>query len=122
MKKFKFVAAQGEVNVRYLDKAPDAEDLGLVPVAPENGFLIVGYSESGHHHGFNAEPGVILMERTKDVPQGMRILYAILENPTELIQNAAAPHESLALDAGYPEFRISREFDPFAEQARRVAD
>lgn len=122
MKKFKFVAAQGEVNVRYLDKAPDIDALGLVPVLPENGFLIIGHSEHGHHHGFRAASGVTLMERTKDVPAGMRILYAILENPTELVQNASAPHESLALDAGYPEFRISREFDPFAEQARRVAD
>lgn len=118
MKSFKLTAAQGEVNLRRIDVLPD----GLTLVAPEKGLLIVGHSESGHHHGFRAVAGVTVMERTTDVPQGMKILYAILENPTALIQDAASPHEPMMLDAGSYEIRISREFDPFAEQARRVAD
>jgi hypothetical protein len=120
MKTFKLTAAQGECNIRRIDAT--AIPAGLAPVTPEKGLLIVGHSESGHHHGFRAQAGIALLERTKDVPQGMKILYAILENPTELIQDAAAPHEPLMLDAGAYEVRISREFDPFAEQARRVAD
>ena len=118
MKTFKLVAAQGEVNIRRIETLPD----NLTPVAPEKGLLVVGHSESGHHHGFRDEPGVTVMERTKDVPEGMKIFYAILENPTALIQDAAAPHEDIAFDPGIYEVRISREFDPFAEQARRVAD
>jgi len=120
MKTFRLTAAQGEVNLRKIDahKLPD----GLTPVAPEKGLLIVGHSKSGHHHGFRAEAGVTVLERTRDVPAGMKILYAILENPTALIQDAASPHEALLVDAGVYEVRISREFDPFAEQARRVAD
>lgn len=118
MKAFNLVAAQGEVNIRRTDILPD----GLTPLQPENGLLIVGHSESGHHHGFRAQAGVAVLERTKDVPAGMKILYAVLDNPTALIQDAAAPHEPLMLDAGVWEVRLSREYDPFAEQARRVAD
>ena len=55
-------------------------------------------------------------------PAGMRILYALLDEPTMLIQDADEPHGSHMLDAGYVEFRIAREYDPFAEQARIVAD
>lgn len=118
MKTFKLTGAQGEVNIRKIEALPD----GLTPVAPENGLLIVGHSESGNHHGFRAAAGVALMERTRDVPAGMKILYAILENPTVLIQDAASPHEALQLDAGIHELRLSREHDHFIEQARQVAD
>ena len=120
MQTFKLTAAQGEVNIRKIDRAslPD----GLTTLSPERGMLIVGHSESGHHHGFRAAAGVTVMERTTDVPEGMKILYAILENPTELIQDAAAPHETIMVEEGVYEMRISREYDPFAEQARQVAD
>lgn len=122
MKTFKLTAAQGEVNIRRIDALPDATAFGLQGVQQEHGLLIVGHSESGSHHGFRAGSGVTLMERTKDVPQGMKILYAILDAPTGLIQDAASPHEAIHLEAGVFEMRISREYDPFAEQARRVAD
>jgi len=61
------------------------------------------------------------MERM-DVPPGMRVLYAILKEPAAFIQNAPVPHERHELPAGLYEFRIAREFDPFAEQARQVRD
>ena len=122
MKTFKFAAAQGEVNVRRIVDLPKDGEAGLTVCAPESGLLIVGHSEQGHHHGFKVDPGVTVLERTKDVPAGMKIFYAILENPSALIQVATAPHEALMLDAGIHEIRISREYDPFAEQARRVTD
>lgn len=117
MKQFKIAAAQGEVNVRRIDAMPD----GLSPVAPEKGVFVVGHSESGNTHVIDA-PGVKVMERTKDVPAGMRMLYAIIEQPTALRQNSATPHAPIALPPGIYSFRISREFDPFSEQARQVAD
>lgn len=122
MKTFKTNGAQGEVNFRRISALPEDGSSGLTVLSPERGLLIVGHSESGHHHGFRAEPGVTVLERTKGVPAGMKIFYAILENPTALIQDAAAPHDAVAFDAGIFEFKISREYDPFAEQARRVAD
>lgn len=114
---FKVAAAQGEVNIRKIDAMPE----GLEPITVENGVFIIGHSESGNTHVIDAD-GVMVMERTKDVPAGMRMLYAIVERPTELRQNASVPHETITLDPGVYSFRISREFDPFAEQARRVAD
>ena len=117
-KSFKISAAQGEVNIRKIEAAPS----DLVTVSAEKGLLIVGHSESGHHHCFRDTGGVALMERTKDVPSGMKILYAIIDNPAELIQDAASPHETIAFEPGIYEFRISREYNPFTEEARRVAD
>ena len=126
MKAFKTAAAQGEVNINvsaaFNGVLPDAVEAGLKPVAVEDGLLIVGHSESGHHHGFRPGPGVTVLERTKDVPAGMKIFYAILENPTALIQDAASPHDGLLCEARVHECRVSREFDPFSEQVRRVQD
>lgn len=117
MQHFQIAAAQGEVNIKRIDAMPE----GLSPVAPEKGVFIIGHSESGNTHVIDA-PGVKVMERTKDVPAGMRMLYAIIEQPTSLHQNAATPHEAIALPPGLYSFRISREFNPFTEQARQVAD
>ena len=56
-------------------------------------------------------------------PEGMRILYAILENPTSLDHlRGHDTHESIALPPGEYEFRIAREYDPYAELARRAMD
>jgi hypothetical protein len=111
------IGQQGEVRIIRIDSIPE----GVQSRAPERcakGFII-SHSEQGHHH---VVTGGDVMERTNDVPAGMQIFYAILENPEAFIQDAATPHGSFALDPGFYEFRVSREFDPFAEQARRVAD
>lgn len=118
MHSFKLAAAQGEVHIRRVETVPD----GLTPVAPEAGLLIVGHSESGHHHGFRPGPGVQVLEKTKDVPDGLRVLYAILENPTALIQDAGTPHAPIMVDPGAYRLTVSREVDPFAGEIRRVAD
>lgn len=81
--------------------------------------VIISHSEKGNHHVLT---GGDVLEKTSDVPAGMRIFYAILDAPQRFIQDAQVPHESFDLPAGLYEFRISREYDPFAEQARRVAD
>ena len=111
------VGAQGEITIIRIDSIPtgittkpaDRCDLGA----------IISHSESGHHHVIT---GGDAMERTSDVPAGMRVLYAILTDPADLVQDAAVPHDGYHLPPGVYEFRCAREFDPFAEQARRVAD
>lgn len=117
MKTFNEAAAQGEVNIKRVVNLPS----DLIPVSADNGAFVIGHSESGHTHVIDA-PGVEVMEQTAGVPEGMRILYAIVNNPTSLRQNASNPHEQIKLDPGMYAFKISREFDPFADQARRVAD
>lgn len=112
------IGAQGEVMIfRLLDTMPT----GLVPMTDIDrlGRPIIGHSESGHHHVL--ERAVAVMEKP-DAPNGMRILYALLEEPTMLIQDATDAHGAHSLPAGLYEFRIAREFDPFMEQARLVAD
>ena len=81
--------------------------------------FIISHSESGHHHVLT---GGEVMERTDNVPAGMQQFYAILDKSQEFIQDAANPHGGYKLDAGLYRIDVSRELDPFAEQARRVAD
>lgn len=113
------IAAQGEVRVYKINALPK----GITTKRPERnavGAAIISHSESGHHHVIaDAE----VLERTDNVPAGMAILYAICKDPTSLAQDAATPHKSIPLEGGsIYELRVAREYDPFAEQARRVAD
>lgn len=111
------IGAQGEVTIIKIDALPDG--MKTAPVERNAKGFIIAHSESGHHHVLT---GGDAMERTDKVPAGMKIIYAVLENPHDLVQDAPAPHEGFHLDPGIFEFRIAREYDPFAEQARRVAD
>lgn len=111
------IGAQGEITIIKLDALP--EGIETKPAERAAKGWIISHSESGHHHVLT---GGDVMERTSKVPEGMQILYAILESPEALIQDAAVPHGGFDLPAGLYEFRIAREFDPFAAQARRVAD
>ena len=118
MKTFKKVSAQGEVYVQRIDALPNID---LDKVGSESGFITVAHSESGNSHGFSDNGDVEVLER-KNTPTGVGILYAIVKNPTELRQNAATPHETIRMEPGIYSMRIAREYDPFSEQARRVAD
>lgn len=111
------IANQGEIRIDRIEAMPEA---ATKPFAEKNGKgWIISHSESGHHHILGGDCDV--MERI-NVPQGARILYAIVKEPTRLFQDAATPHQPVDLAPGIYEFRIKREFDPFAEQARRVTD
>lgn len=112
------IGAQGEITIIKLDAAP-AGFADMKRGERGKAGWIISHSESGNHHILTEGE---VMERTENVPAGMRSLYAILENPGQLIQDAAVPHGRYDLAPGFYEFRIAREFDPFAEQARQVAD
>jgi len=113
----KLPVAQGEVIIKRIDALP--EGMTAKPVMRSANGYIISHSEQGHHH-------VLLdgevMERTDKVPDGMRILYAIVKEPTSFIQDAPTPHEGYVLPAGIYQFKIAREYNPFTEQARQVAD
>lgn len=111
------IGAQGEITIFRISELPP----GAVPakIGRTAKGAILSHSESGSHHILTGDAAV--MERP-NAPAGMQILYAILDEPQSLIQDAAVPHDTHDLPAGIYEFRIAREFDPFAEQARRVAD
>jgi len=111
------IGAQGEITIIKIDAMPANIETKAAEQTAKG--WIISHSESGHHHLLT---GGDVMERTSNVPAGMKILYAILENPEALIQDASTPHGGYDLAPGVYEFRCAREFDPFKEQARRVAD
>lgn len=113
------VFAQGEIYARKIDSLP--EDLVTFTERNRKGEWIISHSESGHHHLLGAK-GVDVMERTSNVPKGMRILYALVKEPTKLYQDASVPHGTHEVNPGIYEFRIAREYDPIMEQARQVSD
>lgn len=112
------IAQQGEAKVFRIDALPKGMET-RPPERDASGAAIVSHSEKGHHHVI---AGADVLERVDNVPAGMAILYAIVKDPTALKQNAPTPHKDIPLDPGLYEIRVSREYDPFAEQARRVAD
>jgi len=111
------IGAQGEITIIKIDAIPGG--IETKPVERSAKGWIISHSESGHHHVLT---GGEVMERTDKVPAGMQVLYALLDDPASLIQDAQVPHGGYDLAPGTYEFRISREYDPFAEQVRRVAD
>lgn len=123
MKEFTKTAAQGEISIYRVGDVAEGAKLpdGFKPMAPEGGLLIVGHSETGHHHVIDAKCGVVgVMDRP---PEGMKILKALLTEPTELRHlRGTDTHDSLMLAPGEYEFRIQREFDPYEKLSRQVAD
>lgn len=116
MKK-QIIGQQGEVRIIKISELP--EDFERKKVERIESGFIISHSESGHHHVLT---GGDVMERQSNVPEGMQIFYAILDNPESFVQDANSPHGSFKLEPGIYEFRVSREFDPFAKIARRVVD
>lgn len=112
------IANQGEIRIDRIAELPD--NIEASPVASTPKGFIISHSESGHHHLLSGN--VDVMERTDRVPDGMKILYAIVKDPSVLHQDAATPHKPVNLAPGIYEMRIKREFDPFSEQTRQVAD
>lgn len=117
MKTFENHAAQGEISIRRITKLPG----DVKPFGPQNGRYIIGHSETGHHHVLVAERPKVFEAKT--APAGMRILYAVLDQAAELVHmRGHDTHETIHHEPGIYEYRIGREFDPYAELARQVAD
>lgn len=117
MKKFNQVVAQGELTIRRVTSIPAS----CTPINANGSRFVVGHSETGHHHVISANgANVWVLDRP---PEGMKILYAILENPTSLDHlRGHDMHESIMLEPGTYEIRVAREFDHYAELARQSAD
>ena len=115
---------QGEVRIERLDQLPPGVDLSEFTEKTSNGrSYIISHSEKGHHHILDcADCEVLERLLPPEFGEGMKILYAIVKNPTEMRQDAAVPHETAPMEPGVYELIISTEVDPFTKQARRVAD
>ena len=123
MKTFNLRAAQGEIYIRRVGGIPKSKRLlaGYSTMALEDGKLIVGHSETGHHHVLDPKTcSVAVMDQP---PEGMRILRAIVNSPTPLVHlRDHDTHEPIMFEPGEYELRITREFDPYAELARKQID
>jgi hypothetical protein len=112
MRTFKDICAQGDILICRIDKLP----ANVVPVAPENGKIIVTHSETGHHH-------VMTMERTKAyrLPDSiMDIFLAVEQGDTLEHLRPHDTHESIRFEPGVYHVRRQREYMP--EGFRRVED
>jgi hypothetical protein len=118
--KREIIGAQGEITI-FRVQGPLPDGLTAHTEVDCKGRPIISHSESGHHHVLE-RPAQVFVD--SNAPAGMTILRAFLEEPNMLIQDASTPHAPHALDAGggHIEFRIAREYDPFSEQVRQVAD
>lgn len=113
------IGQQGEVRITRIASLP-TDHVSRAGIERDGlGRYIISHSERGHHHVLD---GGDVMEATYNVPNGMKIFYAILEKPATFSQSAHNPHGSYALEPGCYEFRVSREFDPFADLYRTVVD
>lgn len=122
MPKFVKVAAQGEITIVRVGDINSATKLAGEPLKPEHGKLIIGHSETGHHHVLEKTKGATVTI-SGSAPTGMKVLHAILTEPNKLIhERGHDTHETIDLAPGEYEFRIAREFDPYAELARRSQD
>jgi hypothetical protein len=112
------IGAQGEITIIKIAAIPTHAKTRPATQRNARGQIIISHSESGNHH---VVTGGDVLER-EDAPDGMQQFYAIFKTAEKLIQDAQVPHGHYDLPPGLYEFRVAREYDPFAEQARRVAD
>jgi hypothetical protein len=110
---FTKIAAQGELTITRVSRAP--KNIGNI-VAPKDGKLIVGHSETGHHHVVDADCAVLT--RVDEFTA-----YLDVKKPTQI--DHLRPHDthpSIALQPGMYEFRTGREFNPFEDAIRASQD
>lgn len=113
MLKFEKTAAQGELTITRIKKAP--KNIGSA-VAPVGGVIIVGHSETGHHHVVDADCATLT--RVDAFTAFLNVF-----KPTAIVHRRDHDiHQSIALQPGMYEFRTGREFDPFEEVIRASSD
>ena len=107
MRTFKKTAAQGEIGfIRLPDKTKLPK--GATQIKPCNGQVVVGHSETGHHHVMDAE-------RTKlyKLPDSLLECLMVVEKPDQLEHlREFDKHEPLAFEPGVYKVRYLREYTP----------
>ena len=108
---FKYVAAQGDVHFKAIEKLPK----GLRRVEPVNNQLVVTHSETGHNHIMDAT-GATMYESDNPFT-----CFLYIEQPTALEHlRPFDTHAPIMFQPGNYEVRRQREHVP--EGFRRVED
>ncbi len=112
MKTFTTACAQGELYITRVARLPD----GLVPIPAENGRVIVGHSETGHHHVMTAERTTMYR-----LPEEIYDLFLVVNEPDTLEHlRSFDTHKPVEFTPGIYRVRRQREYIP--EGWRRAAD
>lgn len=115
MKTFKIVASQGELRfVRLPDnyKVPAA----AIKVEPTGNKIIIGHSETGHHHVMEAEHTTMYR-----LPNSILDCLLVVSKPDELRHlREFDTHEPLSFEPGIYKAVTAREYTP--EGWRRAED
>lgn len=119
IKSLRHTNAHGEINFYKIEGDIDHSDFEQFSDTSKNGDYIVGHSESGNCHVLERTSGLTIKQREH---KGMKMLFAILENPTRLYQDAGSPHAEQIVEPGTYLIGTSLDYDPFTQQAKRVAD
>jgi len=118
MRIFKKAAAHGEVNILLVNSLPE----DLTEITTNDDHHVIGHSESGNHHVLERKD--VRMFDGGKTPAGMQILYALIENPTNVKQfRAGSPHDTIALDKGdVIRLTPSLDYNPYAKLIERSRD
>lgn len=112
-KQFKNTAAQGELYFERVEKLPD----GVKEIKAENGRLVIGHSETGHHH--YVEKAQARFYGTDDP----NICYLTIDGKyADLIHDKTGPdvHETVKIPNGT--FRVRKQQEYMFDSWRRVQD
>lgn len=117
--RYEVYARQGEVTIlRILDQF-DLPDWPALPM--EDGKMIVGHSETGHHHVIERPEAVRIVAKPDNA--AMTILRMVVSEPTKVMHlRGTDTHDAIPLPPGNYEIRGQVEYDPYAEAVRRAAD
>jgi len=119
IKKLEHTNAHGEINFyKIIEGSVDLSEFVPVTDTTQTGDIIVGHSESGHHHVLEKEN----VEISEFVHDGMKYFHAIVKKQNRLYQDASSPHDEQTIEPGEYIIGVSLDYDPFTQQARRVAD
>lgn len=111
--------AQGELRIYSADEsaAPD----GWTRMQPENGWLIVGHSETGHHHVLDPQKVEVFVSPPNSI--GMSVLRVIVRDPTALTHlRVDRPHAPVDLAPGAYDIIPDRQYDYLSEMVVRSQD
>lgn len=102
MQTFQKVCAQGELHIVRVDQLPE----GLAVVPASNGHIIVGHSETGHHH-------VMDVERTTmyRLPEAIYEWFLVVKEEDELKHlRPFDTHETIQFTPGVYRVHAGREY------------
>jgi hypothetical protein len=115
MKNYK---AQGELSIIPLVSIPKNKKVELAQF-DNDGSLIVGHSETGHHHVLDSNKVELI---ASEVREGIERFFIFVKESTQLMHRRPIhQHAPIDLEANqYYEIRGGREFDPATSTSVRI--